>query len=115
MKNRLTPLARQLRQSQTDAERALWYKLRAGRLQGLKFRRQVPKGDYIADFVCEAQKLVIELDGGQHGEAEDIKYDEQRTLYLRQQGYEVVRFWNGDVLNNMDGVLTLVLEGCGRL
>ena len=115
MKNRLTPLARQLRQNQTDAERALWYRLRAGRLQGLKFRRQVPKGNYIADFVCEAQKLVIELDGGQHGEEVNAGYDEQRTLYLQQHGYEVMRFWNNDVLNNMDGVLTLILEKCGKL
>lgn len=115
MKNRLTPLAKQLRQSQTDAERALWFKLRAGRLQGLKFKRQVPKGDYVVDFVCEAQRLVIELDGGQHGEEANKNYDEQRTLFLRQQSYEVVRFWNNDVLNNMDGVLTAILEKCERL
>ena len=113
MKNRLTPLARQLRQSQTDAERKLWYELRAKRLQGHKFKRQVPKGDYVVDFVCEAQKLVIELDGGQHGE--QLEYDEQRTKDLEQLGYRVLRFWNRDILTNMDGVLTLILDELARL
>ncbi len=82
-------------------------------MQGHKFKRQIPKGEYIVDFVCEAQKLVIEVGGGQHGE--QIEYDEQRTQFLQEQGYRVLRFWNRDILTNMDGVLTLILSELGKV
>ncbi len=109
MKQRLTPLARQLRQNQTDAERKLWLQLRGRRLQGHKFKRQVPKENYIVDFVCEEKKLIVELDGGQHAE-QQMEYDKVRTDDLQQSGYRVLRFWNNEVLTNMDGVLITILE-----
>jgi very-short-patch-repair endonuclease len=94
--------ARQLRREQTDAERAL-FRLRDRRLKGLKFRRQAPVGDYIVDFCCEASRLIIELDGGQH--ATRSAQDERRSSDLTARGYLVLRFWNHEVLWNMDGVL----------
>ena len=109
MKNRLTVLARQLRRNQTEAERQLWYELRGRRLLGWKFKRQVPKGNYIVDFVCEEKKLVLELDGGQHAK-QQLDYDEQRSADLVAMGYQVLRFWNKDVLTNRDGVLTKLLD-----
>jgi very-short-patch-repair endonuclease len=103
--------ARQLRRFQTDTEKRLWQVLRNRQLAGHKFRRQYPIGPYIVDFVCWEQRLVVELDGGQHMEQQ--AYDERRSVYLNQQGFHVVRFWNNDVLNNLDGVvhaLTLALS-----
>ena len=94
--------ARHLRTHSTDAERVLWRHLRAYRLRGHKFRRQAPIGRYIVDFVCFELRLVIELDGGQH--AERTKYESDRTAWLRGQGFRVLRFWNTDVLNNLEGV-----------
>jgi len=94
----------------TDAERALWRVLRDKQLEGRKFRRQYPIAGYVVDFVCIEAGLVIELDGGQH--AEQVAYDTRRTEGLRMAGYRVVRFWNNEVLENMDGVqeaLRLVL------
>ncbi len=88
----------------TDAERALWYYVRAGRFLGYKFRRQAPMGPYVVDFLCEQARLIVEIDGGQH--AERIERDAARTRWLRAQGYEVIRFWNNDVLANVEGVLT---------
>ena len=89
----------------TDAERKLWFAVRAGRLDG-KFRRQVPIGRYIVDFLCPAARLVVELDGGQHNEQQ--AYDAGRTAFLQSQGYRVMRFWNNDVLTNFDGVVSLI-------
>jgi very-short-patch-repair endonuclease len=83
--------ARHLRRSATDAERALWAKLRNRQLEGLKFRRQDPLGPYTVDFVCFERKLVIEVDGGQHAAA--AEQDELRTRRLRERGYMVLRFW----------------------
>ncbi len=100
--------ARQLRSNTTDAERKLWYLLRANRLEGYKFRRQFPMDTYIADFVCLEQRLVIELDGGQHALAQT--YDAKRTAYLESQGFQVLRFWNNDVLGNIEGVLEVILS-----
>jgi very-short-patch-repair endonuclease len=99
--------ARRLRRAQTDAERTLWFRLRDRRLAGLKFRRQMPIGSYIADFCCEHARLIIELDGGQHADrnAQDMK----RTADLAAYGYLVLRFWNNDVINNIDGVLETIL------
>jgi len=94
--------ARALRTQMTDAERLLWHHLRAHRFHGLGFRRQVPLGPYVADFLCEAQRLVVEVDGGQH--ADRSVEDAQRTQWLEAHGYRVVRFWNNEVLANMEGV-----------
>ena len=100
----------------TDAEQRLWYHLRAGRFQGWKFRRQVPLGPYVVDFLCEQARLIVEVDGGQH--AELIERDLARTEWLIAQGYEVIRFWNNDVLTNTDGVLATLSpalsQGRGR-
>ena len=90
----------------TDVERLLWQALRGKQLNGHRFRRQHPIGKYIADFVCIEQKIVIELDGGQH--QDQSGYDEQRTAFLRTGGWQVMRFWNNDVLNNFDGVLLTI-------
>ncbi len=95
--------ARALRGALTDAEQRLWYHLRNRRLGGHKFRRQVPFGPYVADFVCMAARLIVEVDGGQH--AQRAVEDARRTRYLEDQGYRVVRFWNNEVLGNLEGVL----------
>jgi very-short-patch-repair endonuclease len=95
--------ARILRTCQTLAEQRLWYHLRAHRFMDLKFKRQKPMGQYIADFVCVERRLIVELDGGQHSETE--AYDQQRDAWLRSQGYTVLRFWNNDVMQNLEGVL----------
>jgi very-short-patch-repair endonuclease len=95
--------ARSLRSNSTKAEAKLWRCLRNRELMGMKFRRQMPIEHYIADFVCEEFKLIIELDGGQH--AEQLAYDNRRTNQLRSKGYQVVRYWNNDVLQNTEGVL----------
>jgi very-short-patch-repair endonuclease len=91
----------------TDAERKLWLMLRDRRLDGIKFRRQVPFGSYILDFVCFERRLVIEVDGGQHA---DLMTDRLRDARLRAEGFRVVRYWNNDVLKNPEGVLTDLLE-----
>ncbi|MEE9352429.1 MAG: endonuclease domain-containing protein [Thiotrichaceae bacterium] len=100
--------ARDLRKNQTDAEAALWKLVRAKQIEGLKFRRQHPIPPYIVDFVCTEKKLIIELDGGQH--AETINYDEKRTKYLESQSYTVIRFWNNEILNNIEGVYETLIN-----
>src|SRR5262249_35008472 len=97
--------ARRLRVDATDAERKLWYRLRSRQLSGAKFIRQERIGPYIADFVCREQRLIIEVDGGQH--ATDLR-DAVRESWLRDRGYRVLRFWNNDVLSNTDGVLEVI-------
>lgn len=99
--------ARQLRKELTPAERKLWAVLRGDQL-GVSFRRQHAIGPYIADFCCVKKKLIIELDGGQH--LEQVEYDEERTQYLNAQGYKVIRFWNNDVMKDMDGVIRAILN-----
>ncbi len=101
--------AKQLRTNQTEAEQRLWGYLRAKRLQGWKFNRQVPVGKFIVDFLCEQAKLVVEIDGSTHGEAHEIKYDEKRTLYLESLGYRVFRCYNINVFENLNGVLEGIL------
>ena len=108
---RTTPTSRRLRVNQTDAEAKLWQSLRARQLCGLKFVRQQPIGRYICDFVCREKLVVIEVDGGQHA---DSKQDEVRDRYLREQGYRVLRFWNNDVLSNLDGVLEVIAAEFGE-
>ncbi len=98
--------AKSLRSNQTDAETKLWYYLRAHRFMGLKFKRQKPIGQYIVDFICIEQKLVIEIDGGQH--TEQIEYDMARTKFLQAEGYRVLRFWNNQVLSEIEGVLEAI-------
>jgi very-short-patch-repair endonuclease len=102
-KDQILDNARELRSNQTEAEERLWYHLRAHRFMELKFKRQKPMGRYIVDFVCVERRLIIELDGGQH--AEQVAYDQQRGAWLRSQGYTVLRFWNNDVLQQLDAVL----------
>lgn len=96
--------AKQLRKSSTDAERFLWRELRSRQLAGYKFRRQQSLGPFIVDFVCLEQRLVIELDGGQHAEPEQARYDADRSQWLAQQGFRVLRFWDHEVLKQVDGV-----------
>ena len=99
--------SRQLRANQTDAETKLWNHIRNRQINGCKFVRQEPIGRYICDFVCRKKLVVIEVDGGQHSES---LADEARDRYLRAQGYRVMRFWNNDVLSNIDGVLAVIDE-----
>ena len=100
--------ARTLRQEQTDAEGLLWHYLSRKQLAGYKFRRQQPIGPYIVDFACMSRKLVIELDGGQHGERP--AYDERRDDYLRSKGYRILRFWNNEVFQSCMDVLETVYQ-----
>ncbi|HEY6896535.1 MAG TPA: endonuclease domain-containing protein [Rhodocyclaceae bacterium] len=98
--------ARNLRKRATDTERKLWHHLRDRQIEGHKFRRQHPIGPYFADFVCIERQLIIEADGGQHAAQAD--YDERRSAFLQAQGFRVLRFWDNDVLTNMDGVLEVI-------
>ncbi|QKJ59796.1 endonuclease domain-containing protein [Serratia fonticola] len=108
MKNAITLIkARRLRSDMTEAEQALWLQLRDRRLAGFKFRRQFPVGPFIADFGCWQAKPIVELDGGQH--SGQVAYDQQRTSFLEQQGYTVIRFWNDEVLRNWEGVRQVIL------
>jgi very-short-patch-repair endonuclease len=95
--------AKSLRSHQTEAEQRLWYHLRAHRFMEMKFKRQKPIGRYIVDFICVERQLIIELDGGQH--AEQLAYDRQRDAWLRSKGYTVLRFWNNEVMQQLEGVL----------
>jgi very-short-patch-repair endonuclease len=108
-----SPQARRLRREPTDAERALWTLLRRKQLDGFRFRRQQPMGPYIVDFFCPSQRLVIELDGGQHDAG--LPAEQRRTAWLESRGYRVVRFWNNEVLGNPEGVLEAIREllACG--
>ena len=99
-----------LRTHQTEEESKLWYNLRAKRFSKTKFRRQVKIGTYIVDFVCYQKRLIIELDGGQHDEANARQYDANRTAYLQAEGFTVIRFWNHDINENLEGVLTVIAE-----
>jgi very-short-patch-repair endonuclease len=103
-------LARKLRQSQTDAEKALWAKLKTRQLEGIKFRRQQPLGPYIIDFISFERKIIVELDGGQHNERRAKERDRERTAWLKERGYQVLRFWDNEVLVNIEGVLEKIRE-----
>ena len=102
----LTSRSRALRRNSTDAERKLWNVLRNRQLNGFKFRKQVEIDAYIVDFLCPALRLVIQVDGGQHTPERDAR----RTAFLESQGFRVIRFWNNDVLENLDGVWTRIEE-----
>ncbi len=105
--------ARTLRRNMTDAEKSLWKALREG-FPHIKFRKQVPIGPYIADFLSYGARMIVEADGGQHGDAAAQAYDARRTRFLASEGYTVLRFWNNDVLNNIEGVLMQVNESLAR-
>ena len=111
-KKRLVEFARGLRKKSTIAERKLWHRLRSRNFMDLKFRRQEPVGNYIVNFVCYENKLIIELDGGQHNEFSEK--DIPRTKALEKEGYKVLRFWNNEVINNISGVLTVIKENCNK-
>jgi very-short-patch-repair endonuclease len=110
MPNNLTKYARKLRRNSTQAETMLWRRLKARQLDGIKFRRQQPIGTFIVDFVSLENRIVIELDGGQHT-AMRCK-DRGRDRWLADEGFTVLRFWNNDVFENLDGVLTVIRQKC---
>jgi very-short-patch-repair endonuclease len=100
----------ELRKNSTDAEKKLWSKLRKRQLAGFKFCRQFSIGRFILDFYCPKCRLGIELDGGQHAEEQKIVYDKRRTEYLNRNNIKMIRFWDNDVLKNIEGVLGRILE-----
>ena len=104
--------SRELRSNMTDAERRLWSALRGKQLEGMRFRRQFPIGRYIADFVCLDERLIVEVDGGQHDEQR--RYDGMREQWLMSRGFRVVRFWNNDVMTNLEGVVQAILDVAAR-
>ncbi len=112
-KSKSLVFAKELRSNQTNCENIIWEHLRAKRLNGIKFRRQVPVGKYIADFVNLGKKLIIELDGSQHIENEN--YDKMRSEYLKEHGYTILRFFDNDVINNLDGVLNEIYNKYNEL
>ena len=104
----LTERARELRSNMTNAERHLWKHLRQRQIAGYRFRRQMPMGSYIVDFICLERRLIIEIDGSQHQEQQ--VYDARRDQWLAEQEFQVLRFWNNEVLNQTEGVLMRILE-----
>ena len=108
--NNKTQLARNLRTNSTKQERTLWKLLRNYKLKNLKFKRQHPIGNYIVDFICKEKWLIIEIEGGQHNEVENKIYDAKRTKYLNSRGYKVLRFWNNEIDNNIEGVYETILR-----
>ncbi len=109
-RNSLRTFARDLRNTTTDTERLLWRYFKNSQIEGVKFRRQQPVEAYIVDFVSFDKRIVIELDGGQHAENEE--YDKQRDACLYANGFVVLRFWNNEVIENIEGVLEAVREQC---
>lgn len=105
--------SRSLRREMTDAEQLLWRHLRMQQIGGCKFRRQHPLGRYILDFVCLEAALVVEVDGGQHAENEE--QDLLRTMFLSQQGLHVLRFWNNDVLKDIESVKQVIWNALGKV
>ncbi len=101
---------KELRKNQTEVEKILWSNLRSKRFEGLKFRRQEQIGEYIVDFVCFKRKLIIELDGSQH--IDNQLEDAVRDKWFESQGFTVLRFWNNDIMNNIEGVLIVIKNHC---
>jgi very-short-patch-repair endonuclease len=108
---RATRFSRRLRRDASDAERRIWSRLRNRRLGGFKFVRQEPVGDYTVDFCCREERLIVEVDGGQHADSE---HDRRRDAWLRREGYRVLRFWNNDALANTDGVIGAIMAELAR-
>ena len=100
---------RELRRDQSDAEKALWAKVRNKQFFGIKFFRQYSIGPYILDFYCPMVKLAVELDGGQHNQTDNMEYDTARSEYLKAQGIDVIRFWDNEVLLDIEGVLSKLM------
>jgi very-short-patch-repair endonuclease len=105
--------SRFLRQNMTEAERRIWQILRSRQMNGYRFRRQVPIGRYIADFVCHEARLIVEIDGGQHDRSSP--QEAERSGFLQNEGYRILRFWNNDVLANLEGVHAIITEELGRI
>ena len=97
-------LAKSMRSNMTKEELKFWCIVRAKNFYGYKFKRQVLIGNYIVDFLCPEKRLIVEIDGGQHNEDNNIQSDNVRTLYLEKQGYKIIRFWNDEVSENIEGV-----------
>ena len=110
MPSNLTKIAKNLRKRATQAESVLWSRLRERQIEGVKFRRQQPIGEFIVDFVSFERRLIIELDGGQHAAA--FEKDHERDKKLSGEGYSVLRFWNNEVLANLEGVLEVIRRKC---
>lgn len=106
----MTQRARRLRKDMTEAEKKLWWKLRRDQMIGLNFRRQHPIGPFVLDFYCPSIQLAVELDGGQHNFRSAQINDERRTHWLNSNGVTVLRFWNNDVMGNLDGVLHEIMR-----
>jgi len=104
VRRQISPHAARLRRERTDAEERFWQAVRNRQLDGFKFRFQATVGGYVADFLCVEAMLIVELDGGQHCEEKDAR----RTAFLEARGYRVIRFWNNDVLENLEGVMQVV-------
>ncbi len=102
--------ARELRSNMTKQELKVWSLIRDRKFYGYRFLRQYPIGNYIVDFICRSKKIIIEIDGGQHNEPENIEYDKCRTEYLEWKGYKVIRFWNNDIDKNLLGVYRILQE-----
>src|SRR5579863_5283463 len=107
--------ARELRKNETHAEEILWGRLRAKRLNGFRFRRQFPIGRFIVDFCCKEYRLVIELDGGQHAAKAVSEKDQNRTRQIEARGYRVMRFWNRETFENVEGVLEAILNEADKI
>jgi len=110
MSDRIAKVAKTLRQNSTKAERLLWRNLKAKQMKGFKFRRQEPIGNYVVDFVCFESQVVIEVDGSQH--MVEVAKDKERERWLRSQGFTILRFWNNEVLRNLEGVLEVIRLSC---
>ncbi len=102
--------AKSLRKNMTEEEGILWSKIRNKQIGNIKFRIQEPIGNYIVDFVSFEKKLIIEIDGGQHNTSKNIEYDTKRTEYLKEMGFDIIGFWNKDIRNNVEGVITHIVE-----
>lgn len=105
--------AKSMRRVMTDAELKLWNELRAHRLMGMSFRRQVPIRPYIVDFACSAHHLVVEVDGSQHADVEDAERDKARSAQLSASGWTILRFWNDDVIRDIDNVCQHIVIEAG--
>jgi very-short-patch-repair endonuclease len=109
------PQARRLRRDVTIAERKLWWHLKKLSLEVSHFRRQAAVGPFFVDFVCHKKRLIIEVDGGQHNDSPQSEADRRRSLYLQANGYRVLRFWNNEVLNEIDGVLEVIAASIAQI
>lgn len=102
-----------MRRAMTDAELKLWNELRAHRLMGLSFRRQVPIGPYIVDFACSTHQIIVEVDGSQHAQTDAADRDQARDAFLASSGWNILRFWNDDILHDMDNVCLHIVAAAG--